>query len=241
MSRYIDLKRIFGIVFLMRFFKLGVISFIILNCLALACVTKSSHFSDPPYQPLSSFDQELFAKALSHQRKGQIEPAIILWKKFLQKNPKSFAARNNLGLLHYASDDITQAIYHFNQGLKLRPKESQLKMNLVRALKVQAIIFEENMEYHEAIMDLRRVAELSPANEQEHFERQIEALEDQIFEQVKKSKSMGEYQGFLKKYPHSPGNSDEARLWVENKLQVEKMNKQEATFHSSPRVETEAR
>ena len=242
MSRYIDLKRIFGIVFLMKFFKLGAISFIILNCLALACVTKSSHFSDTPYQVLSNFDQELFAKALSHQRKGQIEPAIVLWKKFLQKNPKSFAARNNLGLLHYASDDITQAIYHFNQGLKLRPKESQLKMNLVRALKVQAAILEENMEYDEAIMNLRRVAELSPAKEQERFERQIEALEDQIFEQVKKTNSIGEYQGFLKKYPHSPGNSDEARMWVENRLQIEKMNNQErSSYKSQPRLEVGGR
>jgi tetratricopeptide (TPR) repeat protein len=242
MSRYIDLKRIFGIVFLMKFFKLGAISFIILNCFALACASKSSHFSDTPNQFLPRFDQELFKKALSHQRKGQIEPAIVLWEKFLRKNPKSFAARKNMGLLHYANDDITQAIYHFNQGLKLRPEASQLKVSLVRALKVQAAIFEENMEYDEAIMDLRRVAELSPVTEKESIERQIEVLEDQIFEQVKKSKSMGEYQGFLKKYPHSPGNSDEARLWVENRLQIEKMNNQEASSsNSQPSFETEVR
>jgi len=226
----------------MKFFKLGAISFIVLNCLTLACVSKSSHFSDTSYQSLSRFDQELFKKALSHQRRGQIESAIVLWKKFLQKNPNSFTARNNLGLLHYASDDILQAIYNFNQGLKLRPEESQLKMNLVRALKVQAAIFEENMEYDEAIMGLRRVAELSPAKEQERIERQIEALEDQIFEQVKKTDSMGEYQGFLKKYPNSPGNSDEARLWVKNRLQIEKMSSQEAaSYNSQSRFETEAR
>ena len=90
-------------------------------------------------------------------------------------------------------------------------------------------------------MDLRRVAELSPANEQEHFERQIEALEDQIFEQVKKTDSIGEYQEFLKKYPHSPGNSDEARLWVENRLQIEKMNKETSLYKSEPKVGMEAR
>ena len=58
----------------------------------------------------------------------------------------------------------------------------------------------------------------------EGVERQIEALEDRIFEQVQKSNSIEEYQGFLKKYPHSPGNSDEARLWIKSGLQVDKMN-----------------
>ena len=208
----------------MKFFKFGIISFIVLNYLALGCATAPSQFFDRPSQPLSRVDQALFARALSHQKKGQIESAIVLWNKFLQKNPNSFAARNNLGLLYYANDDITQAVYHFDQGFKLRPGAVQLKMHLARVLKVRAAIFEENMEYDEAIMDLRRVMQLSPAKEREGIERQIEALEDRIFEQVKKSDLMGEYQGFLEKYPRSPGNSDEARLWIKNGLQVDKMN-----------------
>ena len=85
----------------------------------------------------------------------------------------------------------------------------------------------ENREYDEAIMGLSRIVELSPPKEKEGIERQIEALEDQIFKQVKKSDSMGEYEEFLKKYPRSPGNSDEARLWIENKLQAKKMGNQE--------------
>ena len=212
----------------MKFFKFAIISFIVLNYLALGCATAPSQFSEYPSQPLSRFDRELFARALLHQQKGQIEPAIVLWNKFLQKNPNSFAARNNLGLLYYANDDVTQAVYHFDQGFKLRPDAVQLKMHLARVLKIRASILEENREYDEAIMDLRRVAKLSPAKEQEGVERQVEALEDRIFEQVKKSNSMEEYQGFLKKYPNSPGNSDEARLWIENRLQVDKMNNQES-------------
>ena len=169
----------------MKFFKFGIISFIVLNYLALGCATAPSQFSDYPSSPLSRFDKELFARALLHQQKGQIEPAIVLWNKFLQKNPNSFAARNNLGLLYYANDDITQAIHHFGQGFKLRPEAVQLKMHLARVLKVRAGIFEEDREYDEAIRDLRRVAQLSPVKEREGVERQIEALEDQIFEQVK--------------------------------------------------------
>jgi tetratricopeptide (TPR) repeat protein len=161
-----------------------------------------------------------------HQQKGQLDSAIVLWNKFLQRNPNSFEARNNLGLLYYANDEIVKAIHHYDQGLKLRPREDQLKMNLVRALKVQSAILEENREYDEAIIDLSRVVQLSPAKEQEGIERQIEALEDQIFKQVKKSDSMEEYQEFLKKYPRSLGNSDEARLWIENKLKAKKMGNQ---------------
>ena len=226
----------------MKFFKFGVIGFIILNFIALGCAKAPSQFSDTPSRSPSKFDQELFARATLHQQKGQIDSAIVLWNKFLQRNPNSFEARNNLGLLYYANDEIVQAIDHFNQGLKLRPRENQLKMNLVRALKVQSAILEENREYDEAIAGLSRIVELSPAKEQEAIERQIEALEDQIFKQVKKSDSMGEYQKFLKKYPRSPGNSDEARLWIENKLKAKKIGNQESLSSDfQPSLATELR
>lgn len=226
----------------MKFFKFGIIGFIILNYIVLGCATAPSQFSNIPSQPLSKFDRELFARATLHQLKGQIDSAIVLWKKFLQRNPNSFEVRNNLGLLYYANDEIVKAIYHYDQGLKLRPREDQLKMNLVRALKVQSAIFEENREYDEAIVGLSRIVRLSPAKEQEAIERQIEALEDLIFKQVKKSDSMGEYQEFLKKYPRSPGNSDEARLWIENKLKSKKMGNQ-GTLSSDfqPSLATESR
>ena len=226
----------------MKFFKFGIIGFIILNCIALGCAKAPSQFSDAPSQFLSKFDQELFARATLHQQKGQIDSAIVLWNKFLQRNPNSFEVRNNLGLLYYANDEIVKAIYHYDQGLKLRPGEDQLKMNLVRALKVQSAILEENREYDEAIVGLSRIVQLSPAKEQEAIERQIEALEDQIFKQVKKSDSMGEYQEFLKKYPRSPGNSDEARLWIENKLKAKKMGNQGSLSSDfQPSLATESR
>ncbi|MBT3514048.1 MAG: hypothetical protein HOB32_06240 [Nitrospina sp.] len=226
----------------MKFIKFGIISFMLLNYFALGCATAPRQLSNIPSNSLSKFDQELFKRAIFHQKKGQIEPAIVLWERFLQKKPNSFPAKNNLGLLYYANDDITRAIYYFEQGLKLRPAEVQLKMNLVRALKIQSAIFEENMEYHEAIMDLRKIIRLSPVEEREAIERQVEALEDQVFEQVKKSNRMEEYQEFLKKYPQSIGNSDEARLWIKNKLQGETMNNQNTlSSNSHSGLETESR
>jgi len=226
----------------MKFFKFGIIGFTILNYMVLGCAKAPSKLSDIHFQSLSKFDQELFSRAELHQQKGQIDSAIVLWNKFLQRNPNSFEVRNNLGLLYYANDEIVKAIYHYNQGLKLRPREDQLKMNLVRALKVQSVILEENREYDEAIVGLSRIVQLSPAKEQEAIERQIEALEDQIFKQVKKSDSMGEYQEFLKKYPRSSGNSDEARLWIENKLKAKKMGNQGSLSSDfQPSLATESR
>ncbi|HIF03367.1 MAG TPA: tetratricopeptide repeat protein [Nitrospinaceae bacterium] len=217
----------------MKLFKSGVIGFIILNYISFGCTKAPSQFAAIPSQSLSTIDRELFTRAALHQSKGQIDSAILLWSKFLKRNPNSFTARNNLGLLYYANDEIVQAIYYSEQGLKLSPDEVQTKKNLVRALKVQSAIFEENREFDEAIMNLRRIIELSSAEEQEAFERQIESLEDYIFEQVKRSSSMEQYQEFLKKYPRSLGNSDEARLWIEKKVQTEKINNQDSLFSSS--------
>ena len=205
----------------MKTFQYDAGVFIVLILLAVGCAKPSSQFLDLPSESMSGFAQDLFSRAIAHQRKGQIEPAIVLWKKFLQKYPNSYEARNNLGLLYYANDEITRAIYQLEQGLKLEPGSVQIKNNLLRALRVEVTILEENKEYDVAIINLRRVAQLSPAKEHEKVERQIEVLEDKIFDQVKKSNLMEEYQEFLKKYPRSPKNSDEARLWIQESQRIE--------------------
>ena len=206
--------------------------FIVLIFLTVACAKSSSQFLDLSPGAMTRFDQDLFSRAIAHQKKGQIESAIVLWKKFLQKHPNSFEARNNLGLLYYANDEIGQSIYQLNQGLKLKPDSSQIKDNLLRALKVEVAILEENKEYDIAIINLRQVAQLSAAKEKEKIERQIESLEDKIFSQVKKSNLVEEYREFLKKYPHSPKNSDEARLWIENFQQAGKIKRMEQLTNS---------
>ena len=211
----------------MKTFQYDAGVFIVLIFLTVGCTKPSSQFLYLPSESMSRFDQDLFSRAIAHQRKGQIEPAIVLWKKFLHKYPNSYEARNNLGLLYYANDEIIRAIYQLEQGLKLEPGSVQIKNNLLRALRVEITILEENKEYDVAIINLRRVAQLSPAKEHEKVERQIEVLEDKIFEQVKKSNLMEEYQEFLKKYPRSPKNSDEARLWIEKWQQTEKIKQME--------------
>ena len=200
---------------------------ILLIFMAIGCIKPSSQFFDIPFKVMSGFDNELFLRAMDHQKKGQIESAMALWKKFLLKYPNSFQARNNLGLLYYADDQIKQSIDQLGLALKLEPGSTRIKGNLLRALKVEVVIHDENKEYDSAILDYKRIAKLSLATEQEKIERKIESLEDKIFEQVKKSYLMGEYLGFIKKYPRSHKNSDEARLWVEKRKQNERLKKTE--------------
>jgi tetratricopeptide (TPR) repeat protein len=198
----------------------GILS-ILLIFISIGCAKPSSQFFDIPSKVMFGFDQKLFSRAMEHQKKGQIESAIALWKKFLLKYPNSYEARNNLGLLYYADDQIKQAIYQLDLALKLEAGSNRIKENLLRALKVEVVIHDENKEYDIAILGYKQIAKLSLATEQEKIEREIEFLEDKIFKQVKKSNLMDEYLGFIKKYPRSYKNSDEARLWVEKRNQSE--------------------
>ncbi|MBT6663172.1 MAG: tetratricopeptide repeat protein, partial [Nitrospina sp.] len=81
-----------------------------MNYISFGCTKAPSQFAAIPSQSLSTIDRELFKRAVLHQSKGQIDSAILLWSKFLKRNPNSFTARNNLGLLYYAKDEIAQAI-----------------------------------------------------------------------------------------------------------------------------------
>ena len=144
-------------------------------------------------------DQALFSKAIAHQKKGQIETAISIWEKFLEKYPNSYEARNNLGFLYYANDQIILAVIQFEQALSLRLGSVKITDNLLRALKVRVAILEENKRNDEAITDLKRIAQLSPIEKQEKLERQIESFEDKIFQQVKKSDLPEEYQYLMGK------------------------------------------
>ena len=112
-----------------------------------ACAKPSSQFYESFSGHIPIADQGSFSKAIAHQKKGQIEPAISLWKKFLGKYPNSYEVRNNLGLLYYANDQITQAISQFEQGLNIELGSVKIKDNLLRALKVRVAILEENKEY----------------------------------------------------------------------------------------------
>jgi len=187
---------------------------VVLWVTACATMPQGQLFETPPGS-ISLSDHELFTKALAHQKAGRTDRAVDLWEKFLENQPRSFEARNNLGLLYYADDRIAQAISQFERALVLKPGSAKIKRLLLGALKVRVAILEENREYDDMIVGLKRIFTLSPEQARGKIALQIEKVEGLIFEQVKKSDTLEEYLAFLEKYPDSPGKSSEARRRVE--------------------------
>jgi hypothetical protein len=120
-----------------------------------------------------------------------------------------------LGLLYYANDQISLAISQFERALDLEPGSVKIKRILLRALKVRVAILEENKEYDDAIVDLKRIFKLSPQQAREKIALRVGKFEDVIFEKVKGIDTLEGYQRFLEKYPDSLENSNEARRRVE--------------------------
>ena len=197
-----------------RNFLVLLLLMVVLWAAACATMPQGQLFETPPVS-ISLSDHELFTKALAHQKAGETDRAVDLWKKFLENQPRSFEARNNLGLLYYADDRIAQAISQFERALVLKPGSAKIKRLLLGALKVRVAILEENREYDDMIVGLKRIFTLSPEQARGKIALQIEKVEGLIFEQVKKSDTLEEYLAFLEKYPDSPGKSSEARRRVE--------------------------
>ncbi|MDP6735182.1 MAG: type IV pilus secretin PilQ [Nitrospinaceae bacterium] len=197
-----------------RNFLVLLLLMVVLWAAACATMPQGQLFETPPGS-ISLSDHELFTKALAHQKAGETDRAVDLWEKFLENQPRSFEARNNLGLLYYADDRIARAISQFERALVLKPGSAKIKRVLLGALQVRVAILEESREYDDTIVGLKRIFILSPEQARGKIALQIERVEGLIFEQVKKSDTLEGYLAFLEKYPDSPGKSSEARRRVE--------------------------
>jgi hypothetical protein len=182
-----------------------------------ACATvprpTNPYFEMPPDQLLQA-ERELFSLALQQQKSNKLKSSIELWKRFLANNPRSFRGYNNLGMAHYTNDQLSPAISAFETGLALETFDQKIKGNLKRTLKFQVTLLRENKNYDAAILFLKRIGELSEEPEKEKIALEIEKMEDHIFEQVKRSNTLEDYENFLSRYPNSPKNSDEARRQI---------------------------
>jgi len=175
--------------------------------------TTNPYFEMPPDHLLQA-ERELFSLALQQQKSNKLESSIDLWKRFLTNNPRSFRGYNNLGMAHYTNDQLSPAISAFETGLALETFDHKIKENLKRTLRFQVTLLRENKDYDAAIHFLKRIAELSEEPETEKVALEIETMEDRIFEQVKRSNTLEDYEVFLARYPNSPKNSDEARRQI---------------------------
>ena len=160
-------------------------------------------------------ERELFSLALQQQKNNKLKSSIGLWKRFLANNPRSFRGYNNLGMVYYTNDQLSLALSAFETGLDLEPFDHKIKENLKRTLRFQITLLRENKDYDGAIQLLERIAKLSEEPERKKVALQIQTMVNNIFEQVKRSNSLEDYEVFLARYPNSPGHSDEARRRIE--------------------------
>ena len=172
------------------------------------------YFEMPPEHLLMA-ERELFSMALHQQKNNKLKSSIGRWTRFLANNPRSFRGYNNLGMVYYANGQLSLALYTFETGLDLEPFDKKIKDNLKRALRFQVTLLRENKDYGAAIQSLKRIAKLSVESERKKVALQIQTMVNNIFEQVKRSDSLEDYEAFLARYPKSLGHSDEARRRIE--------------------------
>ena len=172
------------------------------------------YFEMPPEHLLIS-ERELFSLALQQQRINKLKSSIGLWRRFLANNPRSFRGYNNLGMVYYTNGQLFLALSAFDRGLDLEPFDKKIKDNLKRTLRFQVTLLRENKDYDAAIQSLKRIAKLSEESERKKVALQIQTMVNNIFEQVKRSNSLEEYEAFLTRYPNILGHSDEARRRIE--------------------------
>lgn len=168
-----------------------------------------------PPEHLLIVERELFSLALQQQKNNKLKSSIDLWKRFLANNPRSFRGYNNLGMVYYTNDQLSLALSAFETALDLEPFDHKIKENLKRTLRFQITLLRENKDYDAAIQCLKRIANLSEGAERLKVGLQIQTMVNNIFEQVKRSNSLEDYEAFLTRYLNSPGYSNEARRRIE--------------------------
>jgi tetratricopeptide (TPR) repeat protein len=171
------------------------------------------YFQEAP-PGISLEDAVLFSQALRLQKNNKLRSSHNRWTLFLKKNPRSFEALNNIGLVLYEDDQVDLAIRKFEAAWSLEPGDERIRGNLIESLKFRATMLKEGQEYSRSIKYLERISKLSSRREREKVEFHIERLQDRIFAQVKNTNSLEAYEDFVDRYPNSPGNSDAARRYI---------------------------
>jgi predicted O-linked N-acetylglucosamine transferase (SPINDLY family) len=78
---------------------------------------------------------DLFARAQTLRRQGQLASARQIYQQILDVQPDQFAALSALGALSNQSGDLQQAIQYFNRAIAVEPGNSGAHRNLGLALK----------------------------------------------------------------------------------------------------------
>ncbi len=174
------------------------------------CASTPPRVFKSPAPAVTRASKALFEDAYEAQEKGQYRKAIGLWKQFLKSEPDSVQGHNNLGMVFYAEDRLSESIRELETAWKLAPKNDVVLRNLSRSLQFQVALLKENREYERAIRHLNRLQEISRPEEFQKVQFMIEELEDRIYEQVQNANTVEKYRWYLDHYPTGI-NAEKAR------------------------------
>ena len=113
----------------------------------------------PGFQP-----DQLFAQAMSMESKGQLQDAILLYKKAVNMKPDYPEAWFNLGNLYGRTNQFREAMNCMNNAIKY-------KSDYVQALSSRGIAYASMGKTDEAISDLSAAIKVDPAYAIAYFNR----------------------------------------------------------------------
>jgi tetratricopeptide (TPR) repeat protein len=110
------------------------------------------------YQQSGTIDPDNPDARVKTRSQKAFEKAVETYKKWLKANPKDDMAHYNLARTYNKVDKIDEAEEEFREAVKLKPDDADYQTELGGVLVKLA-------QYHEAIVALKKVIELDPANE----------------------------------------------------------------------------
>lgn len=76
----------------------------------------------------------LMSVSICYAKHGEWQSSVDYCKKAIEASPDSFEANNQMGLIYYCCNEITEAIKYFEVAIKLKPKgDSKIYSNLAYA------------------------------------------------------------------------------------------------------------
>ena len=98
---------------------------------------------------------------LTWQQSQIYKTAQTLWQDTLKKNPDSWLAHNNMGVLFERRGNIDEAFYHYTQRLRLQPGHAKAHYNL-------GVVLTRQEKYEEAVQHFSQALQIRPDYAEAH-------------------------------------------------------------------------
>jgi tetratricopeptide (TPR) repeat protein len=100
-------------------------------------------------------ETQLFKQAQDFTSEGRFEDAARIYQQIVQRDPTSFAALNNLGVIYSHTGDYRRAAEAYERALTVRPHSFPVLMNL-------GIVYFKGGDYKRAVTPLSQAVSIQP-------------------------------------------------------------------------------